>query len=280
MKRIIVAQPKNESLLANLECLYKCFREANGEKVHFDLSGVKWKSPLLLSAIAAYIHSTGSTYESGVDSYLDYVRFPKGVSSIRAFEEARQRSKTYIPISVLKKENGSGRERLESLFIDMVKSILAAQHPGVHDAISYPITEIVTNVLEHSGAEKGLIFAQYYQTKKYLDICIVDTGRGLSASYKEEKGLEFSDEEAIEEAMNGHSTKKDKERGYGLRTSKNIVCKALGGEFVFVSGSAVLVSDSKRERLAPLPGFNWQGVIVAYRIPKPSSPIDIYQFVE
>jgi len=280
MKRVVVLQPKNESLLASLESVYKWIKEAQGERAHFDLSGVTWKSPLLLAALASYIQNTGSSYESGSDSYLDCVHFPKGVNSMSAFEEAVQRSKTYIPISILRSKNGSSREQLETLFIDMVKRILAVQLPGVHDAISYPITELITNVLEHSGAEYGLIFAQYYQTKKYLDICVVDTGRGLSASYMQEKGLDFSDEDAIEEAMKGHSTKQDKERGYGLRTSKNIVCKALGGEFVFVSGSAVLVSDGQRERLASLPGFYWQGVIVAYRIPKPSGPIDIYQFVE
>lgn len=284
MKTVIVPKARNSSLIAILEMLYRVFKGMGNEGVAFDLSQVEWKHPLLLLPLAAYIHETGSMVSrsaSGVvDSYLAFVRFPEGVDSISSFEEWAQRNKSYVPISILKKGDGKNREMLESLFVEMIHRILESQIQGVYDAISYPITELVANIIEHSNAEQGMVFGQYYPKKNYLDICIVDRGRGLAASYKEEMNLKFSDEDAITEAMQGHSTKPNKERGYGIRTSKNVVCNALGGEFVYLSGSAVLFSNKERERLAILPDFYWQGVIIAYRIPKPATPIDIYPFLE
>lgn len=152
--------------------------------------------------------------------------------------------------------------------------------PGVQNAVYYPISELMANIFEHSLQDFGFIFGQFYPKKNYLDICIVDCGRGLKMTYRQERGLEVSDEEAIIEAMKGCSTKPDKERGYGLRTSKGVVCECLGGEFILISGSAALISRQKSERLVSLPKFYWQGVIVSYRMPKPKSPVDISSYLE
>jgi len=82
--------------------------------------------------------------------------------------------------------------------------------------------------------------------------------------------------------MEGKSTKPDPEnkRGTGIRTSKDIICKGLKtGKFILISGSMGLVIDSNTENLVSFPQFYWQGTIVAFRIPKPSNPIDIYKFI-
>ena len=80
--------------------------------------------------------------------------------------------------------------------------------------------------------------------------------------------------------MRGISTKSGIERGYGVRSSKDIVRKALKGEFVYLSGSVSLVSIPTKERLVSLPGFYWRGVIIAYRIPTPKKAIEITPFLE
>lgn len=88
-------------------------------------------------------------------------------------------------------------------------------------------------------------------------------------------------EQAITEAMKGNSVKKEKERGYGLRTSKEVVCKALnGGGFILISGSSALVSTKQGDNLVSLPDFYWQGVIISYRIPKPTGAIDYLKYTE
>ena len=82
------------------------------------------------------------------------------------------------------------------------------------------------------------------------------------------------------EVLKGHSTKPSVERGYGVRTSKKVVCECLGGEFVLLSGSSALVASGKDQKIVDLPGFYWQGVVVAYRIPKPLGSVDISPYLE
>jgi len=153
--------------------------------------------------------------------------------------------------------------------------------PGAQSAVTYPIAELVGNIFEHSKKDVGFVFGQFYPIKNYLDICIVDCGRGFTTAYKEEKRLKLSDIDAISEVMRGNSVKTEKERGYGIWTSRRIISDVLkGGGFVLISGSAGLIVRDGKEELVSLPDFYWQGVIIAYRIPKPLGPLDISQFLE
>ena len=266
--------------MAQLGSLYNTFRDVVfGEKIEFDLSLLDWVCPLLILPISAYINDTQSEFKTdhcSIKSYLSKISFPNGTSSVSSF----QRSRTYIPISALIKGGGVDRERLEALFSEKIYKTLGSVS-GAQNAVCYPIAELVTNIFEHSKKDLGFIFGQFYPRKDYLDICVVDCGRGFARAYKEEKGLELTDEKALIEAMEGNSVKKDKERGYGIRTSKNVVCNALkGGGFILISGSCALVSVGQRERLVSLPDFYWKGSIIAYRIPRPTGPIDIYRYIE
>jgi len=285
MDKIVILKPKNDSLLAQLGSLYYAFANTeNKNNLEFDLSLLDWVCPLLILPLSAYINDAGNKYKANpsdkIRAYLEIISFPRGIDSISSFQRKIQEHKTYIPISVLRKEKGTQREKLEALFAEKIYKILG-NIAGVQNAVCYPIAELVTNIFEHSKKDTGFIFGQFYPAKDYLDICIADCGRGFSGAYKEEKGLELSDSAAISEVMKGNSVKPEKERGYGIRTSKRIICEALdGGGFIMISGSAALVSENKRENLVALPNFHWQGVIVAYRIPRPRGPIDISRFIE
>ncbi len=284
MKQIIIPKLENESLTAQLLSLYKAFKNVSEmENLDFDLSELDWICPFLILPVSVYIDNTRSKFNisesSKIKSYLDIIKFPKGIDSISSFKQQIQRYKNYIPISVLKQKTGLMRERFEQLFQEMIYRRLGSLS-GIQDAIYYPIGELITNIFEHSKQDKGYIFGQFYPKKKYLDICIVDKGRGFRNTYLEEKNLKLSDEKAIIEVMKGNSVKTDKERGYGIRTSKRIVCEALEGEFVLISNSVALISNRKSENLVFLPSFNWHGVIIAYRIPIPKGRIDIYPYIE
>lgn len=284
MNRIIISNPKNDSLVSQLLSLYETFKgKPSKDDLEFDLSKIDWFYPLLILPLSAYINDTQSKYATSnlnnSNSYLDTVKFPEGIDSISSFQQQVQKGKSYIPISVLKKSKGVERERLAALFTDLVFNILGAVE-GTRNAVYYPIAELVTNIFEHSKRDSGFVFGQFYPKKNYLDICITDRGRGLAAAYFQEKKLKLSDEDAIIEVMKGNSTKSNNERGYGVRTSKRVVCEGLTGEFILVSGSAALVSANKKEKIVSMPDFYWQGVIVAYRIPNPSGSIDISPYLE
>ena len=283
MKKIIIPKPKNDSLIAQLESLYKTFiNTQHRENLNFDLSLLNWVCPLLILPVSAYINSTRSNCEinySPIKSYLEKMSFPNGVNSISSFQRQIQKYKTFIPISVLKKEEKVSRERLESILEEKIYKTLG-NVSGARSAVWYPMSELITNIFEHSKEDSGFIFVQFYPQKRYLDICIVDCGRGFAKTYEEEKKLKFSDEDAILEVIKGNSVKKDISRGYGVRTSKDVVRKALkGGGFIMISGSCALISVGKKEKLVSLPNFYWQGVIIAYRIPKPTGAVDYLKYM-
>jgi hypothetical protein len=284
MRFITISKPANDSLVAQLGSFYETFKGVKfGEKLSFDLCQLNWACPLLVLPISAYIKETESKVgmdECKIKGYLDTMNFPEGVNSISAFQKQAQKEKTFIPISVLSKEAKMDRENLISLFEEKINETLGNVF-GASNAVLYPISELITNIFEHSKKDFGYAFGQFYPNKGYLDICIVDCGRGFAKNYKEEKGLDFTDEEAIAQALGGTSAKKEKERGYGLRTSKNIICKALnGGGFILISGSGVLISNKQGDNLGYLTDFYWKGAIIAFRIPKPTGAIDIWKYVE
>jgi len=220
MKEISVPRPQSDSLAAQLLSLYKTFKNIlPSESLEFELSSLDWICPFLILPISVYISDTKSKFAvndlSTIKPYLEVIKFPKGVDSISSFEQQIQRHKNYIPISVLKKDAGIARGRLESLFQTMVYKNFGSIS-GAQNAIYYPISELVTNIFEHSKRNEGFVFGQFYPTKRYLDICVVDRGRGLRKAYQQEKGLQLSDEDAITEVMKGNSIKPDQERGYGV----------------------------------------------------------------
>jgi hypothetical protein len=273
-----VERPQEDTLSSQLVALYKTLRELDvSQPVNFDFSLITWINPLLALPIASLIRTTNSNFArpSAIGSYLDAIHFPGGVSTV----DELQQSKTYIPIGVLERQAQVARERLETAFLHLLTNAIG-DVPGSRNAIYYPISELTTNIFDHSQSDTGWILAQWYPTKKFLDLCIVDRGRGLARTYQQELGLTLTDEEAIQKALQGISTKKEKERGYGLRTSKNVVCKALGGSFTLISGSAAILAEQHEEKLVRLPQFNWSGVIIGYRIPQPEGPVDITPYLE
>jgi len=284
MKNIIILKPKNDSLVAQLVSFYETLKNAEpNEQLSFDLSNLTWACPLLVLPLSAYINSTNSEVkidDCEIQDYFKAINFPKGVDSISKLKQIVQSKKSYIPISILKREKEEDREKLESMFSTIIYKALDKTPQGTSSAIYQPISELVTNIFEHSKENIGYIFGQLYPSKNYLDICVVDRGRGLQRTYFEEKKLELTDAESILEVMRGNSVKPGNERGYGVRTSRNLVCDGLGGEFIIISGSAALVSKKNYNNIATLKNFYWQGVIIAYRIPKPDKPIDISLYLE
>ncbi|HEU5114697.1 MAG TPA: hypothetical protein VFT82_02945 [Candidatus Paceibacterota bacterium] len=284
MKTVIVKNPSRESLPSQALSFLKALQGLDtAEKVTFNLDEVSWCCPMLILPLAAYILETGSdsvVTAKKTTSYLNAIKFPKGVNSVSSLEQQMQKNKSFVPISVLLRNAGADRERLEQMFGDFVLGQLGSIE-GTSNVIYYPIGELVGNIFEHSKKEQGYIFGQYYPSKGYFDICIVDRGRGLSGAYKDEKGLSFTDEQAITEVMKGNSTKSDIERGYGVRTSKRVVCEGLKGSFMLISGKSALYCDKDmKDAIVDLGSLGWQGVVIGYRIPIPKNPIDITPYLE
>lgn len=281
MKELIIEQPKGDRIVDQLASAYYALKQLDkDEKAKFDLSKLKFVSPLLVSMLAIYINDTESDCilpkDEAVNSYLNTIAFPKGLTSISNI----QHLKNYLPLSLIQKTSDIiKKEEIISCFVNLIDKLIG-KIPNTQNAVFQPIFELVSNIFEHSKRDFGMILGQTFPKKGCLEICIIDRGRGLAASYKQEMNLIYTDEEALKQSMLGKSTKRDKERGFGVRTSKNIVCEALGGEFMMLSGNATLISTQNSDRTVILPNFYWQGVIISYRIPFPKQAINIYPYLE
>lgn len=110
---------------------------------------------------------------------------------------------------------------------------------------------------------------QNYPQKGFLDICIVDSGIGLLGSYKKFgfKNID-TDVKALEQAVNGNSTKQITEtRGYGIDTSRRMLVDGLKGKYFLFSGSAFYIYTDNFEQITPINrNNNWNGTI-ALRVP-------------
>lgn len=80
-----------------------------------------------------------------------------------------------------------------------------------------------------------------------MDVCIADRGVGLLGSYEKLPDNEIeSDMEAIKAANRGLSSKNlpDAEnRGFGIKTSKQMLIQGLGGQYLMISGSSLYIKS-------------------------------------
>ena len=170
----------------------------------------------------------------------------------------------------------------------LFRSMLAKQlilQPNITAGLKYIVEESVDNIIEHSESERGYIFCQSYPTKKYLDICIADSGITLLGSYRNAGTHIITDHlQAIQAANSGISTKNlpDAEnRGYGIATSKKMLVTGLSGNYVMLSGNALHLKTQTVDQFVLLPGeVSWKGTIIAIRVPYINQGFNYIRYVE
>lgn len=291
---IELKQPKRNDFGAQLDevvrFLFILRNNPAALKIDIDLSKIRFVFPLFVLAIASlseYLKKKGvnlsikSSSNPDCASYLEKIHFPSGIKPdvlpdwVNALNHYR--GKNYLPIvnfsSDRNNEPTTIREKLISKINSLIKENLKLDENYV-TAVSYLISEITDNIIEHSGEERGWLMVQYYPSPEYLDICIIDTGKTILGSYQEYgfKDAE-TDSQAIESALAGISTK-DKERGTGLRTSNAISSMGLQGDFALFSGNALFF----RNKIFNLP-VSFPGTFVAMRIKKGIKNFSIYSYV-
>lgn len=272
----------NSDTKKQLKSLIELFQNFQKEGL-FDFSKIDWMQPILLLPLSAFIDKNNFEYKnisSDISDYLNIVKFPKGVDNKNALQKILKLSnKTYTPIIKLKNDNIKERADFIDLFFEKLFQFLPKKQERENkNSYWFPLSELTLNIFEHSGENSGYILLQYYPKKKILEVCIADTGKGFSKNYKQYQNINLSDTDAIKEAIKGNSTKGE-ERGYGLRTSKDLITKGMSGEFILISGNALYFANSKKETISSFP-INWKGVVISYRIPIPDLKINYLHFVE
>ena len=227
-----------------------------------------------------------------ITPYMNLLHFGDGFSpdQIRKTEfTARMEEytrKTYIPI--INFPATDSHEDDKNNILSTIEFIITKQlnlTPNIITGLKYMIGEIVDNITEHSHSERGYIFAQAYPTKKYLDICIADSGITLLGSYQKNNEEEIaSDLEAIQAANRGISTKNlpnAENRGYGIITSRRMLTDGLNGQYIMISGSAMYARDRNLDQFIVLPDkIYWKGTIIALRIPYINRKFQYINYIE
>ncbi len=285
--KITHGNPDNfgESLNILVSLVHQCNLDNTGMPIHFDFSNVKFASPLLVCGISAlYDQLTAGgievqfTFEKNNRLYFETIGFYEGINpydySIADLEKKFQsfHSINYFPLTKfpasISNEGSSLREKTLSAIHEIIRTQLILGG-NILQAIFYLIDELTQNVSDHSQAKYGRIMANYYPAKRFMDICIVDNGKGLLKSYIENgKYAPKNHSGAIDLALNGKSTKyNDSSRGFGLSTSIKMLVDGLNGKFFLWSGDALFYNDNVSEEIIQMPDNYWQGCFVGMRIP-------------
>lgn len=284
---IIVQQPSNEDMGSSFKSLLAIVSQTKAVKpndtITFDLRNLTFVYPFLILPLSGLISHYRNKdievkilYSSACKSYLDTIKFENDINTASSDSKIDSleyyRTKTYLPVCVIpsQKESSKEREELLTVFEDILVSQLNIKGQ-LRTAISYLLSEAITNIVDHAQIENGYIMVQNYPNKEFLDVCIIDTGIGIKQSYDPIKYPNIiTDSDAMNNAVNGKSTKKQAvSRGYGISTSRKMLVKGMHGKYFLFSGGAFYFFSNENEVINEVDdSFKWDGTMLALRIPK------------
>lgn len=262
--------------------------KACGRDCTLDFRNAKFLHPTTIVGISALIEKFAAmgvsvspiNIAADAQQYLNLVSFPKGmwpdyITDWSAALESYQ-GKNYLPIicfpTLRTKDATTFRDNVLSKVNELIAKRLNVRISEVGH-ISYFISELTDNIVEHSDAKRGKIMVQYYPNKEYLEICILDDGKSILGAYRDSGRFDVANsQQAIDFALKGNSVK-SKERGYGIPTSTNLIVNGLQGKLFIVSGDAILVNNT----ITAFP-VEWKGTMLSIKIPK-VQPVNWREFI-
>jgi hypothetical protein len=237
-----------------------------------DLSHLRWIFPTtLLPSIGLLANNPSSKY-----------RPPQDIKAASYIETMLEKGRdycpgpgSYVPITSLPEDE----RKLDPVLAQIYWLNNDGREYGGITAFKYLVGELVTNIYEHSDFGHAFVMAQKYPAKGFVDISFFDDGITIPGSLTR-AGLIFeNDVEFIAEAVNGLSSKKLKERGYGLTTNVRICTEGLGARILIVSGNGVLHFEEGEQKAYILRDeYKLSGTSITIRVPYPAKEVDIYAY--
>jgi hypothetical protein len=236
-----------------------------------DLSSIKFLYPTTLLPLSLAMKKSfkGLAYvpphDPNVQSYLHLMELGAGFDSLN--------KQTYLPVVSLPR-----REQDSHSILDRIYQL--GGDIGGKDAFRYLVGELTDNIYQHSMFENALIMAQQYRKMSELHLCIIDDGITIGGSLRQ-AGMILDDFQAIVDAFQGVSSKKDTERGMGLGTSLRLMTEGYKGRMLVVSGKGAIHFGKG----API-GYNlsdmfkYEGTLINMVIPFIETEVDVYAYAE
>jgi anti-sigma regulatory factor (Ser/Thr protein kinase) len=246
-----------DELVQNLKELDEALHE---DKRHADLCKAEFVTPLSILPLAVFashnrMKITYSEENYDIQSYLGTIGFPKG------FEELPSDEKRYLPITRLPPiEQNKVLGKYEDLILEMSDSNEYASSFKL--SLKYLTSELVNNVSEHANIDQYWLLAQYWEKPhRACEIVIADCGIGYKQSYEGTRYEVKSDMEAIINALEGKSSKKENLRGYGIPTIARLFVQGYGGKLIIMSGKSIVYDKQGQRKVWKLKS-HWQGSLV------------------
>lgn len=251
---------------------------AGGVDYAFDFGALRYIGPLGLVYISSCIEELGLRCSDNEPTgfNFEHLRYPAHMGFFQVFDldhgnlpgEGESTSRC-IPITVLNAQEiraesagtGTAIGSIVEVESKRLASVLIQEAEGdLLDTVAYSIREILRNAVEHSHTKTVRYCAQYYPGGDTVEVAILDKGRGILESFKNNPYVEpSSHREAINfsllpgvsgTAFKGSkiNTRKDdwKNSGYGLYMT-NRICRLGGDFFIGSQDSGVSLKEAGKE---------------------------------
>lgn len=259
----------------------------NGQAIELDLRAAEWFSPAFLAPICVCHNQLVADgveidvrwpSDRRIQRYLRQIRFPEGTATpTREYDNN-------LPLCSMNTDRDAD---VVELVGSKIRELIKDQFPELADDggimwINYPIIEVIDNVDYHSDCEFGALLVQNYPRKPFLDLCIADNGVSIPGNF-ERYGIDFkSDEAAVRRAMEeGLSTRTDTghKRGFGLRTTVEMVCDGLNGELFLSSRQATLGRGRSGGPTRYELEHEWNGTVFIARLNQPDGEFNYLDYI-
>jgi len=260
------------------------------DEIIIDLSRCRFSNPFLLGGLVVIqkafekkgynIQFNRNFADARFAAYLEHILFPRCINPVSFADDSydvffrNYRNRNFIPLTIYPNNLSPDDARKREHFITEVTQLIINRcrlAGDIGQAMRYIISEALDNIIEHSRSEFSIIFAQFYPNLGYLDLIISDCGIGLLGSYQRRPDLfphVASHTDAMQRAIDGQSTKGDElNRGFGIRTSRNMLVDGLNGKYFLMSGETFYFHDRGQSRIGTTGKASFDGVFLALRVP-------------
>jgi len=284
--QIKIKIPNNDDVKENILSLTKVLNEINSckeNRITFDFSEVSWIPPcciILLSNKVFELKQKGikfeyiSSREDKVTEHMKRLGFPLGTDIDGS---------SYYPITHVIKDNYNSKKLGQE--IGFLMDNIIEKIPNNINGISYILSELSDNIEDHSEYDCASIMAQYFPTKKEVEIIVFDNGLTIPGVFSKNKINFSNDVKAIEKALSGEiSTPKIAQnevgRGYGLRTCKALSTEDFKGEIYVFSRKGLVISKHNNEHETNILEDPLEGTLICVKIKLPNKEIPFYNKIE
>lgn len=151
--------------------------------------------------------------------------------------------------------------------------------------INYAVSEVMQNVLDHSGSEcGGHVVGQSYPQKGKVQFAVSDCGVGLMATLQREYGV-ASEEEAILKALEPRVSGSEPIGPYGEKRNAGIGLFALkciidetNGKLLIISNDTIYRRQSKKDLFVHAANSRFRGTLVAFEFSESETVYSFEQF--